>query len=203
MHGLTVRNVLSIALCILSAIARHDNRPMSSQRLLKTERPYIEDVLEKYADLPDITILALGSSYWGPPAEALQKIAADISDPGQRAISRYGNLLGLPSLQNAISSHLQSRGIDMEGLEVAISAGANQAFTNAALGVCDEGDNAIILAPYYFSHQMGLQIAGANISICPFDPVTLSPQWDTFEHMVNKLQPKMVSHHSCASYRPI
>lgn len=80
----------------------------------------------------------------------------------------------------------------MEGMEVAVSSGANQAFTNVALTLCDEGDNAIILAPYYFSHQMGLTIAGANVSICPFDPATLSPNWLQFESMVKELIPKMV-----------
>lgn len=47
-------------------------------RMEGTENPYIEDVLDKYSSLPNLTMMALGSSYWGPPADALQSVAKNL-----------------------------------------------------------------------------------------------------------------------------
>lgn len=50
----------------------------------------------------------------------------------------------------------------MDQLDVAITAGANQAFVNAALAICDSNDTACIIAPYYFSHKLSLQLANVR-----------------------------------------
>ena len=42
---------------------------MSSSRAMDTDEPFIENVLDKYSDITGLTMLALGSSYWSPPAE--------------------------------------------------------------------------------------------------------------------------------------
>jgi DNA-binding transcriptional MocR family regulator len=112
---------------------------MISSRIAKTEHPYIEDVLDKYSVLPNLTMMALGSSYWNPPAAALARAAADID---LREMQRYGNILGHPTLRNRIKIFLQSKGLNMEKLDVIVTSGANQAFTNLALALCDNGDNA-------------------------------------------------------------
>lgn len=44
-----------------------------------------------------------------------------------------------------------------------------------ALALCDPGDDAILLAPYYFSHKLALQIAQATVRTCNWDPRTLLP----------------------------
>ena len=52
---------------------------MMTERMLATENPYIEDVLEKYCSIPNLTMMALGSSYWEPPAAALLNLQSDLS----------------------------------------------------------------------------------------------------------------------------
>jgi aspartate/methionine/tyrosine aminotransferase len=42
-----------------------------------------------------------------------------------------------------------------------VSAGGNMAFLNAVLAVCDPGDQVIVLAPYYFNHEMAIAMASA------------------------------------------
>lgn len=49
-----------------------------TKRLEATENPYIEDVLENYSSLPNLTMMALGSSYWGPPSEALSLLQLEL-----------------------------------------------------------------------------------------------------------------------------
>jgi hypothetical protein len=58
-------------------------------RMLRTEQAYIEDILDKYSNIPDLTSIALGSSSWRPPETALEKLkkVIDSSD-----ISNYGYL---------------------------------------------------------------------------------------------------------------
>jgi glycine/serine hydroxymethyltransferase len=51
---------------------------------------------------------------------------------------------------------------------------------------------AIVLAPFYFSHQMSLQMVGASVSICSFDTATMCPDWDALEEMAAKAKPKVI-----------
>jgi aspartate/methionine/tyrosine aminotransferase len=160
-----------------------------SNRIFVTEKPYIEDVLDKYSSLNDLTILALGSSHWNPPFTALQKIFKDIETI---EVNRYGNILGLPELRSKIQNLLRFYGLNVNDLEVAVTAGANQAFMSAALAVCDNNDNCLIMAPYYFSHKLALQMCGANVTICPFDQTNLSPKWDVMQEQFDTLKPTLV-----------
>lgn len=50
-----------------------------------------------------------------------------------------------------------------------------QAFSHVALALCDPGDEVVLLAPYYFSHKLALQIAQATVRPCRWDPRTLLP----------------------------
>jgi DNA-binding transcriptional MocR family regulator len=115
------------------------SKGLISTRIITTEHPYIEDVLDKYAPLPNLTMMALGSSYWSPPADALSRVAADVN---LREVQRYGNILGYPALRSRVKSQLQSKGLNMDKLDVIITSGANQAFTNLALTICDDMDHA-------------------------------------------------------------
>ena len=56
-------------------------------RMLRTEQAYIEDILDKYSNIPDLTSIALGSSSWRPPETALERLKKVIDSPD---ISSYG-----------------------------------------------------------------------------------------------------------------
>ena len=83
------------------------------RRMAATEPPHIEDVLEQYADVPDLTMMALGSSYWGPPADALTQLATH--DVTLREVHRYGNITGDLTLKRRLTELLAARGLDMAG----------------------------------------------------------------------------------------
>lgn len=120
-----------------SAIGNAVTKQIMAFRMQNTENPYIEDVLEKYSSIPDLTLLALGSSYWGPPREALEKIFVEDME-----IHKYGAIMGYSPLIQKITSRLVSNGLDMTTIDVAVTAGANQAFLNVALTLCDTGSTA-------------------------------------------------------------
>lgn len=53
-------------------------------------------------------------------------------------------------------------------------------------------DMTVILAPYYFSHKLSLQLAGANIHVCPFEKANLRPQWEALDEIMQTCHPKLV-----------
>lgn len=99
-----------------------------------------------------------GVTFWPPPKEALTAAAALVSDP---ATSRYGADDGLLELRQALVAKLAADN-GIRGADVMVTAGANQAFTNVVLALCDAGDDVVLFAPYYFNHMMALQMTNVN-----------------------------------------
>mmetsp|Transcript_11541 Transcript_11541/g.11556 ORF Transcript_11541/g.11556 Transcript_11541/m.11556 type:complete len:433 (+) Transcript_11541:41-1339(+) len=161
----------------------------SSMRTVNTDPPFIEDVLESYSVITDLTKLALGSSHWHPPCDELSRL---LIEENQADIHRYGSIMGMTDLRNKIIEKHQLSGPDMSTMEVMVTAGANQAFVNAALTICDDGDNAIILSPFYFSHKSTLQLAGVNIHTNEFNATTLKPNWDSLRSQIIELKPSIM-----------
>lgn len=162
---------------------------MSANRMARTERAYIEDVFDKYSSIPGLVSLAVGATSWPPPENALKKLAVCLDEP---EASKYGSIMGYTPLRQMLSDKFVSDGVDMAALNVMITCGANQAFTNTSLALCNEGDRAVIVAPYYFSHKLALQLAGAEVSVCPFEPHDLMPDFDKLFSMLEELQPKIL-----------
>jgi hypothetical protein len=50
--------------------------PPLSKRAQGLDSPYIEDVLEEFANINDTANLAMGVAYWGPPPNALKAIGS-------------------------------------------------------------------------------------------------------------------------------
>lgn len=162
---------------------------MASNRVQLTEAPHIENVLDRYAALPGLTLLALGSSHWAPPTEALHAIQQEVFAPDSH---RYGSILGFPPLREALLRLLQRKGLDTSGQDILITAGANQAITSISLALCDGEDEAVILAPYYFSQLLALQLCQCKVTVAPFDRATLEPRWDDLEALARERRPKVV-----------
>ncbi len=163
---------------------------MISRRIEQTENPYIEDILDRYSHLPNLTNLALGSSYWSPPESCLNEILADIST---RDTQRYGNILGYPPLIQKLRDLLTAQGLDLSDENIAITSGANQGFMNIALTLTDAADDVVVLSPYYFSHLLSLQLCQSKVHICSFNNKTLEPNWIELEDLIRQYHPKLVS----------
>lgn len=167
-----------------------NNLSMTSRRIEQTENPYIEDILDRYSHLPNLTNLALGSSYWSPPESCLNGILADIST---RDTQRYGNILGYPPLIQKLRDLLTAQGLDLSDENIAITSGANQGFMNVALTLTDAADDVVVLSPYYFSHLLSLQLCQSKVHICSFNNKTLEPNWIELEDLIRQHHPKLVS----------
>ncbi|SLN11282.1 aminotransferase [Oceanibacterium hippocampi] len=103
-----------------------------------------------------------------PPDDLLDDLAARIRRPGS---SRYTAITGVPDLRAALAGHMQDEyGGVLQAANVLISAGCNQAFCLAISALAGPGDEVILPLPYYFNHQMWLDMQGIVARYLPFRP---------------------------------
>jgi N-succinyldiaminopimelate aminotransferase len=83
--------------------------------------------------------------------------------------NQYAPLGGVPALRDAVAEHQRAHyGLDPE--DVLVTFGATEAIAAALLGLCDPGDEVVVLEPYYDSYAACIAFAGARRR-----PVTLRP----------------------------
>jgi N-succinyldiaminopimelate aminotransferase len=99
------------------------------------------------------------------PAEAIEA-AVDALRGGE---NQYAPLPGVPALRDAVRRHQRER-YGLEPEDVLITFGATEAIASALLGLCDPGDEVVVLEPYYDSYAACISFAGATRR-----PVTLRP----------------------------
>ncbi|KAA6329889.1 Aspartate aminotransferase [termite gut metagenome] len=94
-----------------------------------------------------------------------------IKEAAKKAIddnySRYSPVPGYPELRNAIVAKLKrENGLDYTATQILCSNGAKQSVCNVLLTLIEEGDEAIIPAPYWVSYPEMVKLAdGTNVFI--------------------------------------
>jgi N-succinyldiaminopimelate aminotransferase len=83
--------------------------------------------------------------------------------------NQYAPLPGVPALREAVLEH-QHNYYGLEPEDVLVTFGATEAIAAALLGLCDPGDEVVVLEPYYDSYAACIAFAGAWRR-----PVTLRP----------------------------
>ena len=86
-------------------------------------------------------------------------------------VARYGLVRGTDEFLRTIGEKVvRENQIDMSrGQSIVTTAGSNMGFMNAVLAIGDIGDEIILLSPYYFNHEMAIDIAGCRAVIVPTD----------------------------------
>ena len=103
-----------------------------------------------------------------PPAELTDHLATVI---GQPETARYTDIEGLPTLRAGLAADMNAfYGAAIAAEDVLITAGCNQAFCFAVAALAEPGDDVILPLPYYFNHQMWLDMAGIRATHLPFRP---------------------------------
>jgi aspartate/methionine/tyrosine aminotransferase len=103
-----------------------------------------------------------------PPKELTDHLASLIGEP---AMARYTDIEGLPELRAALAADIADRyGGATDAEQVFVTAGCNQAFCLAMLALAGAGDEVILPLPYYFNHQMWLEMQGVRAVHLPFRP---------------------------------
>jgi len=91
---------------------------------------------------------------------------------GTQAAARYGDIYGDEGLREALSTEITSLyGGSVTPDNIAITSGCNQAFVLVAMALAKAGDNVLLPAPWYFNHQMTLQMFGVEPRALPASPL--------------------------------
>lgn len=103
-----------------------------------------------------------------PPAAALRDHLAEAAlRPESHA---YTPILGKPALRAALAAHMSKvYNGTLAQEQIAVVAGCNQAFCLATSALAAPGDEIILPLPYYFNHQMWLEMQGIRPVHLPFD----------------------------------
>ncbi len=95
-----------------------------------------------------------------PPAIVADRVAEVAREPDG---ARYVPQQGLPALREALAAELTADHRTGVGAhEVLITAGCNQAFCVVSSALTQVGDNVIVAVPFYFNHDMWLNVEGVE-----------------------------------------
>lgn len=132
------------------------------------QAPMIPVVGEWIAQCPGTISLGQGVVHYGPPPEVAEAVVAAVQENAR--VHRYGLVCGNDDLLSAIQVKLQSDNhTRLDQRTVVTTAGSNMGFVNAVLAIADVGDEIILLSPFYFNHEMAIDIAGCEPVCVPTD----------------------------------
>ena len=137
-------------------------------RMDAIQAPIVAVVGEWIRQTPGTISLGQGVVHYGPPAAAIDAVRAALGEP---AIHEYQPVAGLPALRERIAAKLAAEnGIDVaRGSEVMVTAGGNMAFVHAVMATTEPGDEVILPTPFYFNHEMAIEMAGCRAVRVPTD----------------------------------
>ncbi len=135
--------------------------PKPSERVTAVQLPIIPQVAEWIRSAPGTLSLGQGVAGYAPPAEAWEEMERLRREP---LLNRYQAVDGLPALTDAFRITLaQVHGLEVgAGRALMVTAGANAAFQQVILAICDPGDEVILPVPYYFNQEMALVLANVR-----------------------------------------
>ena len=97
---------------------------------------------------------------YAPPAAAHEALIRFCAEPVRH---KYQHELGIPELRERIATRLAAEnGIDADRFSLMVTAGGNMAFLTALLAICDQGDEVVLVKPYFFNHEMAVRIIGCR-----------------------------------------
>jgi aspartate aminotransferase len=107
----------------------------------------------------DVVSLTLGE----PDFDTPENIQAAATAAMKAGLTHYSPVMGIPELRNALSAKLRvENGLDYGPNDICVSNGAKQAIANAILSIVGDGDEVIMLAPFWVSYEITVRFAGGT-----------------------------------------
>lgn len=112
----------------------------------------------------DVVSFATGEPDFDTPSFVKASAKKALDD----GLTKYTPSAGIPELRKAIKSKFKSdNGLDYAEDEICVTCGAKQAIYNALQVLLGDGDEAIVVAPYWVSYPEQVRLAGAAPVIVP------------------------------------
>jgi aspartate aminotransferase len=141
---------------------RFDAASCLSRRTAAIEEAAIIRMAQRARDLQakgrSVVSLTIGEPDFDTPLH-IQLAATEAMRQGH---THYAPVAGIPALRRAISEKLAAEnGLQYSEGEIVLANGAKQAITDVVFATIDEGEEAILLAPYWVAYEGILRMAGA------------------------------------------
>jgi len=132
------------------------------------QAPIVAVIGDLIRQSPGTISLGQGVVHYGPPSEVARAVEAALSKPDTH---QYNDGHGLPELLSTIEAKLRDEnGIELGGNgRIMVTAGANMAFMHAVMAITTPGDEVILPIPFYFNHEMAIEMAGCRALRVPTD----------------------------------
>jgi len=119
---------------------------------------------ELKAEGRDVIALSAGEPDFPTP----EHIIAAAAEAARRGETKYTNIGGTLELRRAICGKLaRENGLEYTADEVMVSTGGKQAIYNAIVATMEEGDEAVIPAPFWIAYEQVVTYAGATAVVVP------------------------------------
>ena len=140
-----------------------DPQSILSSRTAAVEEAVIIRMAQKARELKaqghDIISLTLGEPDFDTPKHIREAAYQAMND----GYTHYSPMPGMPELKTALVKKLKSEnGLSYDQSEITITNGAKQAITNAIFATIDEGDEVILLAPFWVAYEGVIRMAGGK-----------------------------------------
>ena len=145
-----------------------DNALPAASRMERIQAPIVAVVGDWIRQTPGTISLGQGVVHYGPPPAAIEAVREGLGAAGTH---EYQPVAGLPALRERIGVKLAAEnGIDAaRGSRVMVTAGGNMAFMHAVMATTSPGDEVILPVPFYFNHEMAIEMAGCVAVRVPTD----------------------------------
>jgi arginine:pyruvate transaminase len=122
---------------------------------------HFEAMTRKQAGEP-VIMLSVGDHDFDTPAETVEACVAAV----RAGHHHYTQLPGIPALREAMAkSSTLCTGVATSAEQVIATPGGQAALYAAVQGVLDDGDHAIVVAPYYATYPGTFRAAGAGFTV--------------------------------------
>src|SRR5437763_1905094 len=127
-------------------------------RMDLVQTPIVPVISGLIREVPGTISLGQGVVHYGPPPQVVDAVRAALA---RSSVHEYHDGLGLSGLRDRIAAKLRAEnGIDLaQGSRIMVTAGANMAFMHAVLATTAPGDEVILPVPFYFNHEMAIEMA--------------------------------------------
>ena len=141
---------------------------LGASRMDRVQAPIVPIVGDLIRQTPGTISLGQGVVHYGPPLAVVEAVRGALARPSTH---EYHDGHGLPLLLDRIKAKLRAENqIDLgAGSRLMVTAGANMAFMHAVLATTQPGDEVILPVPFYFNHEMAVDMAGCRVVRVPTD----------------------------------
>lgn len=130
---------------------------------------------------------SLGNPNVAPPTCVNQSIKELLTSLDDISLHGYTSAQGDANVRSAVARNLSKReGIEISKDNIYMTCGAAASLCITLRALCEEGDEFIVLAPYFPEYKVFVTSQGGKCVVVPFDKTTLMPDMTALKNAINK-----------------